>query len=132
MGEPVFLALLTADRIITENNNKKGIIGTFNRLASPRFPVRFPLWWIYASATNISGDHSFELSVVSDVTEKSIFKAKGNLQIESTGQIVEISIPVPACGFPEPGLYSVLFDVDGSQLGARVLRVDQIEATADG
>ena len=29
MGEPVFLALITADRIITEKNEKKGIIGTF-------------------------------------------------------------------------------------------------------
>ena len=46
MGEPVFLALLTADRVITEKNDKKGIIGTFNKLAAPKFPARFPPWWI--------------------------------------------------------------------------------------
>jgi hypothetical protein len=35
MKEPVCTALLFADRIIVENNGKKGIIGTFSRIFAP-------------------------------------------------------------------------------------------------
>ena len=35
MSEPVFVALLVADRVITEDNQKKGIIGTFNAWWEP-------------------------------------------------------------------------------------------------
>jgi len=130
MGEPVFLALLTADRVITEKNEKKGIIGTFNRLGSPVFPARFPPWWIYASATNLSGEHTFSLQIVSAEEEKRLFSAQGKLQVASTDQIIEISLPVATCAFPAPGSYTVMFEIDESFLGARVLKVDRIDPPA--
>jgi hypothetical protein len=126
MGEPVFLALLTADRVITEKNEKKGIIGTFNRLGSPRFPATFPPWWIYASATNLVGDHTFSLDILGDDGERKIFSANGKIRIGSPGHIIEIAVPVVGCSFPGAGSYTVFFHLDESQLGARVLRVDEI------
>ena len=41
MKEPVCTALLFADRIIVENNGKKGIIGTFSRIFA--LPFQFKL-----------------------------------------------------------------------------------------
>ena len=126
MGEPVFLALLTADRVIVEKNDKKGIIGTFNRLASPKFPARFPPWWIYASVTNLVGSHSFTLLIVEDDSGNRIFSATGNVDIQSVSQVVELTIPVAKCTFPAAGSFSVLFELDGDQVGARVLKVDRL------
>ena len=40
--EPVFVALLAADRVITEDNGKKAIIGTFTQFNAPKFPVFRP------------------------------------------------------------------------------------------
>ena len=126
MGEPVFLALLTADKVITEKNEKKGIIGTFSRLGTTKFPVSFPPWWIYASATNIAGEHKFSVDIYAS-DGKRLFSAKGNLDINNSDQIIEIAIPVVACAFPQAGSYSVLLSLDDMQIGARVLHVDKIE-----
>ena len=129
MGEPVFLALLTADRVIVEKNDKKGIIGTFNRLASPKFPARFPQWWIYASVANLVGTHSFTLFIAEDETGKRIFNAAGNVEIQDVSQVVELTIPVAKCTFPTAGSYTVLFELDGAQVGARILKVDRLIST---
>ena len=128
MGEPVFLALLTADRVIVEKNDKKGIIGTFNRLASPKFPARFPPWWIYASVTNLVGPHSFALLLIEDDSGNKIFSATGSVEIQSVSHVVELTIPVAKCTFPGAGSYTVLFELDGNQVGARVLKVDRLIA----
>jgi hypothetical protein len=127
MGEPVFLALLTADRVITEKNDKKGIIGTFNRLGTTKLPVSFPPWWIYASATNLVGEHSFAIEVFSGNDGKKLFSANGNINIGDANQVIEIAIPVVACAFPAAGSYSVLFSLDEMQIGARVLHVAKID-----
>ena len=42
MPEPVFVALLLADRVITEDNQKKGIIGTFNQFNLRQLPALLP------------------------------------------------------------------------------------------
>ena len=63
MSEPVLLAILFADRVITENSNKKGIIGTFDKFISPNFPASFPAWAIYVAVTNIIGNHTFRINL---------------------------------------------------------------------
>jgi hypothetical protein len=42
MTEPVFVALLAADRVITEDNGKKAIIGTFTQFNAPSLTSRTP------------------------------------------------------------------------------------------
>ncbi|HUX21735.1 MAG TPA: hypothetical protein VMW69_10890, partial [Spirochaetia bacterium] len=58
-SEPVLAGLLFADRIITETNRKKTIVGTFNRFNAQKLPAVFPPWFIYAAVTNVTGTHSF-------------------------------------------------------------------------
>ncbi len=42
MPEPVFVALLLADRVITEDNQKKAIIGTFTQFTVRQVPGGAP------------------------------------------------------------------------------------------
>ncbi len=123
MPEPVFVALLLADRVITEDNKKKGIIGTFTRFTARQFPAIFPPWFIYAAATNLAGEHSFSLNVVSDHTQQVVFSAAGKITVEEPRMVVELVIPVASAVFPEAGVYDVVFFIDGRQVGSRILEV---------
>ena len=127
MPEPVFVALLMADRVITEDNQKKGIIGTFTRFNARQFPAVFPPWFLYAAATNLSGEHSFTLNLVSDKSQQVVFSAAGKIQVDNPRRVVELVIPVVNAVFPEEGAYMLLFFMDGAQLGARVLEVVKAE-----
>ncbi len=128
MPEPVFVALLLADRVITEDNQKKGIIGTFTQFTVRQVPAGLPPWFVYAAVTNIAGEHPFSLNLVVDRTQQVIFSAGGTLRVDEPRRVVELVIPVPGVVFPEAGTYNVTFHVDGEQIGTRILDVVLTEA----
>ncbi len=123
MPEPVFVALLLADRVITEDNQKKGIIGTFTRFTVRQFPAVMPPWFIYAAVANLSGEHSFSINLVSDGTQQVIFSAAGKINVDSPKRVIELVIQVANAVFPEEGVYNVIFFIDGLQIGSRILEV---------
>jgi hypothetical protein len=127
MPEPVFVALLLADRVITEDNQKKAIIGTFTQFTVRQVPAGLPPWFVYAAVTNISGELPFSLNLVVDRTQQVIFSAGGNLRVDEPRRVVELVIPVPNVVFPETGTYIVSFHVGGEQIGSRILDVVHTE-----
>jgi hypothetical protein len=128
MPEPVFVALLLADRVITEDNQKKGIIGTFTQFTVRQVPAGLPPWFVYAAVTNLAGEHPFSLNLVVDRTQQVIFSAGGTLRVDDPRRVVELVIPVPGVVFPETGTYVVMFHVAGDQIGSRILDVVLAEA----
>jgi len=129
MPEPVFVALLIADRVITEDNQKKGIIGTFTKFSLRQLPAILPPWFIYAAVTNLLGDHSFSVNLVFDRSQQVIFSAGGRVSVDSPRRVVELVIPVANVSFVEEGIYTVCFFIDGDQIGSRVLEVSKVEDT---
>jgi hypothetical protein len=123
MPEPVFVALLLADRVITEDNQKKAIIGTFTQFTVRQVPAGLPPWFIYAAITNLAGEHPFSLNLVFDKSQQVIFSAGGTLKVDDPRRVVELVIPVPNVVFPEAGTYVVSFHVGGEQIGSRILDV---------
>ncbi len=123
MTEPVFVALLMADRVITEDNQKKAIIGTFTQFTVRQVPAGLPPWFIYAAVTNLAGEHPFSINLVFDKSQQVIFSAGGTLKVDETRRVVELVIPVPNVVFPEAGTYVVSFHVGGEQIGSRILDV---------
>jgi hypothetical protein len=123
MPEPVFVALLLADRVITEDNQKKAIIGTFTQFTVRQVPAGLPPWFIYAAVTNLAGDHPFSLNLVFDRSQQVIFSAGGTLKVDDPRRVVELVIPVPNVVFPEAGTYVISFHVGGEQIGSRILDV---------
>ena len=130
MPEPVFVALLLADRVFTEDNQKKAISGTFTQVTVRQVPAGLPPWYVYAAVTNIVGEHPFSLNLVVDRTQQVIFSAGGTLRVDEPRRVVELVIPVPNVMFPETGTYIVTFHVGGEQIGSRILDVVQAEAPA--
>ena len=127
MSEPVLVGLLFADRVITENNGKKGIIGTFNRFFAPKFPIIFPPWSIYAAVTNLIGKHSFSLRLVHCDNEKVVIPIEGQMDVKSQTDVLELTFNVVGATFPVAGDYVLSFSVDNELLASRVLLVTQAE-----
>jgi hypothetical protein len=123
MPEPVFVALLLADRVITEDNQKKAIIGTFTQFTVRQVPAALPPWFLYAAVTNLVGEHPFSLNLILDKSQQVIFSAGGTLKVDSPRRVVELVIPVPNVVFPETGTYVLSFHVSGEQIGSRILDV---------
>ncbi len=123
MPEPVFVALVMADRVITEDNGKKGIIGTFTQFHARQFPAFFPPWFLYAAVTNLQGDHAFSITVASDESQQVVFSVNGQFSVDDPRKVVELVVPVLHAPFPAAGTYAVIFQVDGEQIGSRLLEV---------
>ncbi len=123
MDEPVLVGLLFADKVITEQNGKKGIIGTFSIFNSKTFPVVFPPWHIYAGITNIQGKHEFAITLVKDDTQQVILPINGQFDSKEKEGVIELTFTVGGVVFPGKGSYSLTFSIDGNQVGARVLKV---------
>lgn len=128
MTEPVFVALLVADRVISEDNGKKGVIGTFTQFNALQFPARFPPWFVYAAVTNLVDEHSFSLNVVNDETQQVVFSAAGQFRVDRPRKVVELVVPVVNVVFPSPGTYNLLFNIDGQQLGSRLIETAKVDA----
>lgn len=124
--EAVLLALLCADRVITEERTKKrSIIGTFNNFFSQNFPVAFPPWFVYLAFTNVDGEHEFTLNIADPENDFTVYSAKAAIATENRSDQIELTIPVVNASFPEPGRYEVRVSFDGRNLGSRYLTVSQ-------
>jgi len=133
LTEPVLVALLFADKVIVEDKNKKKtIVGTFTRFYSDKFPVSFPTWYIYAAATNISGDHSFSLILVLEKEMQVVYPINGKLKVEDPRAVIELIFPVDQAIFPAAGEYTLTFNIDGKQIGSRMLEIVQLEQRGFG
>ncbi len=123
MGEPVLVGLLFADHIMTEKNNKKGIIGTFTKFHSAHFPARFPPWYIYAAVTNVTGEHDFSLNLVYDKAQQVIIPISGKVKVDDPNAVMELTFRIDGALFPEAGNYTLTLNIDGNPVGSRILQV---------
>ncbi|HUI72409.1 MAG TPA: hypothetical protein VL354_17955 [Spirochaetia bacterium] len=123
MPEPVFVALLIADRVITEDNQKKAIIGTFTQFTVRQLPAALPPWFIFAAVTNLAGEHAFSLNLLFDRSQQVIFSAGGKVSVDDPRRVVELVIQVPNVVFPEEGTYNISFHIDGDLIATRILDV---------
>jgi hypothetical protein len=121
MKEPVCTALIFADRIIVENNGKKGVIGTFSRIFAPTFPVQTAPWGIYAAATNVVGKHQFALTLTNMESNEDILPINGELQSQNPEEVIELTFNTAGVTFPAAGKYSLSFTIDNELLSSIVL-----------
>jgi len=127
MKEPVCIALLFADRVIIENNGKKGIIGTFSKIFAQSFPVQTAPWAIYAAATNIVGKHEFTLTLNNMETNQAILPITGQLQSQNPEEVLELTFNTAGVTFPSEGKYSLSFSIDGELLSSIILYVELLK-----
>lgn len=122
--EPVLIALLFADRVLVEEgNHKKTIVGTFTQFYSEKFPVVFPPWFIYAAATNFTGEFSFSVNLVLEKDQQVVLGISGKVKADNRNKVNEFIFPIQRAIFPSAGSYALTFNIGGVQVGSRLLEV---------
>lgn len=122
MSDPVLIAMLFADRFIEEKNGKKGLIGIFTSFHADKFPILFPPWFIYVAITNIEGEHQFSANLANDLKEV-VFSINGEFVAQNRDRVNDFIFPIHKAIFPRSGLYTFTFNIEGKQIGARILEV---------
>ena len=85
-------ALLMADRVIREDNGKRGIIGSFNTFTFPKFPITAPPFFVYANLEDFSEEHEFSITIAREGAELVVFSAGGEIEFQQERE-AEILIP---------------------------------------
>jgi hypothetical protein len=124
MPEPVFNALLMADKVIVEDNGKKAAIGIFNRFNFPKFPAVAPPWFIYASFDNLPEDNEFTVNIARKDSQEVVFSAQGGVKVTDPDKGVEIALPVPPVKFNRTGKYILAFILNGREIATRIFDVE--------
>ena len=124
--------LVLADRVIREDNGKRGIIGSFNTFNFPNFPAVAPPFFIYANVEDFTGEMEFSVSIVREGAELVIFSAGGEMKFGDSGQEAELLIPALGVTFPKEGNYNLILKVGNYQYGSRRLTVQQMAPSQMG
>lgn len=125
--EIVIHAFLCADRVITEDNGKKGLIGVFNRFHFPGFPVQSPPWFVFVSLENVAGRNEFTVNLAHRDSQGVVFSAGGTFEVRDASASVELPLPVPGVRFNKPGAYILTFILNGRETASRIIQVSEIE-----
>ena len=123
MYEVVVHALLCCDRIITENNGKKGLIGVFQSFQFPSVPSPPVPWFIYGALGSVSrGTHEFSVTVTHGQSSREVVSRSGEIHVAGEREDVELVLPV-TCNFNHFGAYVITLEVGDELVASRILRV---------
>jgi len=125
--EAVCYALICADRVITENNGKKGLIGVFSGFQFPEFPSPPTQWFVYAGLANVLGRQQFSLNLVHDHSQQVLFSLAGELSVPEGNREIELVVPVGNLQFHQPGAHVLVLNIDGMPIASRMLRVATVQ-----
>ena len=123
MYELVVHALLCCDRIITENNGKKGLIGVFQSFQFASVPSPVVTWFIYGALGSVSrGTHEFSVTVTHGQSSDEVAARDGEIHVAGEREDVELVLPV-TCTFQHFGAYVITLEVGDELVASRILRV---------
>lgn len=115
---PVGIALVACDNIFTDSEGKMALVGLFNQISVPKFPVIKSKMCIYASMTDVYPGTSCKVDIVNAETDLPLFAAEGEMDqsglIPTT--ICDLVFELHNVVFSEPGAYYVRFFGNGKIL----------------
>jgi len=124
-SDVVYDAVLFADRVITEANGKKGIIGTFDSFNFPQFPASAPPFFIFLLLRNLEqGEHELAINLVNDKNQVAL-AIPGEMRVKEPRGKVELILPVNGMTFYKPGTYELTVHVDGEYVAGKPLLVNE-------
>jgi hypothetical protein len=134
-SEPSALpAILLSDLSIVEHGTgKRSIIGCFDQLVFPQFPVRVGQFFATAWLSNIEGKVS-SLELTCRIQEKAsahvVFSNSTSMQFGEEHQlnrdnVLALATPIQGVVFPKPGVYTIVLLLDGDEAANRDFNVLQ-------
>lgn len=114
------IEIFTLADFAQDNNSKLTIVGTFDTINAPQFPLTHPACSIACRmrfSTKETGEHQFKLRLIDTAGKEIIKPIEGNINIGQTpnGQFVSINIVINfnQLQFPKPERYSFELYIDG-------------------
>ena len=114
------IEIFTLADFAQDNNSKLTIVGTFDTINAPQFPVHHPACSIACRlrfAAKETGEHQFKLRLIDTAGTEIIKPVEGNINIGDTpnGKFVTINIVVNfnQLQFTKPERYSFELYIDG-------------------
>jgi hypothetical protein len=116
--------MLVCDQAIREEGTGKvSLIGIFENIASPSFPLIHPTLSVYVKLTDAEGKYRLRLELVQ--LETATIAATGEADIAAPDRMgsFEINFSLGNLPFPLPGLYEFRLLANGRYLGSKSLNV---------
>ena len=131
---PVFKAMLVCDRAIRElGKNKTSLIGLFDRVEGPEFPMQYMGGVsVFARVTDAEGHYQMRLELVRLDDEQTIGRGEVAAEIASRMGSYDLTYNVVQLVFERPGTYEFRLFANGLFVGSAPLYVVQsLEGAGD-
>jgi hypothetical protein len=136
-SEPVITSVLLADGVIMEHGTGKfNLIGCFNMLAAPKFPVTHPGFFAVLGITNLQGQMvklTITIRIEDPASGHVLASTAGILQLtflpgmDSAKMLIDLPVRFPPVVFPNPGFYSIVVLCNNEPLEKRNLFLQQVD-----
>ncbi len=114
--KPKYLAMLLCDYVIRDGEtNNKSLIGIFNRIVAPKFPVRHDRLHAFIALTDGRGEYSARMQIRGP-SGNVMFKSDGKISLSDPLAVAEVNFLIRGLVIPEPGRYFVEFLCDGEMI----------------
>ena len=131
---PKLNAMLVCDQIIVDaTTGKKSLIGVFEDILAPKFPVRHPSLTVYINMTDANGEYEFRLELV-DLSTGEVLGCgtMGPHRMDGRLKTHEVGIGLNGLVFERPGKYEFQISANGELFGQKTFTVrDAQENDAD-
>lgn len=118
----VCLAMVVADNVIQEvATNKIYILGTFNRIHAPRYPMPHDRFHLYVAITDmLPGPHEGQIRIdYLDGSRTPLMDLTGPVVAKDRLEVHELNFGFRGIIFPKPGSLEISFYLDGQPIQAR-------------
>ena len=106
METPTGKAILLCEQVIEDRySGNKTIVGTFNRIHAPRFPLDYPRMAVFVALVNGRGPVTVKLVLKNE--ESTLLETSGPIEFDNPHQVVEIIFSLVGIRFDSPGLYVI-------------------------
>lgn len=118
--DPSVLSINICDSIIRDERTKKvSLIGLFNSIFAPTFPVRHPVMHVYIALTNGHGLYKLNVRLTRAEDNVPIVSMEGPIEFPDPLTVVELNIEWKGVEFNKPGEYVVEVLSDTALIGSR-------------
>lgn len=126
--KPILLALVVCDSVIREaGTNKLSLIGIFNGIFSPSFPVSHPSLSVYIALTGGHGRVPCKLRMICLDTNTVLFELPGQIDFGDPTNIGEMVFQWRQIRLDRAGVYAFEFWVGSELLGSRKLIAQKMD-----
>ncbi len=126
---PVVKSFLIADAVIQDRmTGKWSVIGLFNRIMAPQFPVMHPTVAIFVKVADAQGRYKVKVEF-RDSEDRVVSAFEGlELEVKDRGEEVEFGLPTHLLPLQRPGRYHFQLHMNGEYLASARLDVVKLEA----